>query len=183
MRKIKLYIASSLNGTIADSMGRVDWLESLPKPDNGDYGYADFFASVDTTLQGYNTYQQILDWKIPFPYPDKKNYVLTRKQNIQPAEFVSFINKHHLETILEIKNSKGKDIWLIGGGQVNTLLFNTRLIDEIWVFIMPIVLPGISIFEGLPILQELELLETRNYPTGVVALIYKPKKTEGQNPQ
>ena len=40
MRKIKLYIATSLNGKIAKSDGSVDWLESIPNPDKSDYGYA-----------------------------------------------------------------------------------------------------------------------------------------------
>jgi dihydrofolate reductase len=77
MRKIKLYIAMSLNGKITKTDGRVTWLETLPNADKMDYGYADFYESVDTTIQGFNTYKQVLDWGIDFPYADKKNYVIT----------------------------------------------------------------------------------------------------------
>jgi len=80
VRKIKLYIATSLNGKIASSDGNVDWLESIPNPEKTDYGYKAFYDSIDTTIQGYNTYNQILNWDIDFPYKGKKNYVLTKKK-------------------------------------------------------------------------------------------------------
>ena len=47
MRKLKLYIATSLNGKIAASDGSVDWLESIPKPENSDYGYKKFYDAAD----------------------------------------------------------------------------------------------------------------------------------------
>ena len=72
MRKIKLYIAISLNGKIAKSDGSVDWLELIPKPKDDDYGYSDFHKNIDTTIQGYSTYNQIMGWKIDFPYEEKE---------------------------------------------------------------------------------------------------------------
>ena len=76
MKKLKLYIAISLNGKIAKPDGSVDWLNNIPNPDNSDMGYTDFFESVDTTIQGYKTYKQVIDWGIEFPYKGKKNYVI-----------------------------------------------------------------------------------------------------------
>ena len=55
MRKIRLYIATSLNGKIARSDGSVDWLDAVPNPDKTDYGYTDFLESVDTTIMGNRT--------------------------------------------------------------------------------------------------------------------------------
>jgi dihydrofolate reductase len=173
VRKIKLYIAASLNGKIAQKDGSVDWLESLPNPDKLDYGYKEFYDSIDTTVQGYSTYNQIINWGIPFPYADKKNYVITQKQNLQNTEHVEFISQNHIPFIENLKKQKGKDIWLIGGGQVNTFLLNANLIDEIQVFIMPILLsPGIEIFEGFPNEKLLQLKESKSHPTGAVELKY-----------
>ena len=164
----------SLNGKIAQTDGSVHWLEAIPNPLKLDYGYADFYQSVDTTIQGYKTYEQILNWGIPFPYADKKNYVLTRKKKLENTEHVEFISRNPVSFLKNLKAQTGKDIWLIGGGQINTLLFNAHLIDELYVFIMPIVLSsGIELFETLPIEQQLELVETKTYPTGVVELRYK----------
>lgn len=173
MRKIKLYIAASLNGKIAQADGSVDWLESIPNPEKNDYGYADFYKSVDTTIQGYSTYNQVLSWGIDFPYPDKKNYVLTRKKGLANSADVEFVSENHADFIRQLKEEEGGDIWLIGGGQINSLLLDENLIDEIQVFIMPIVLSGgIEIFEAFPKEKALILIETKTYNSSVVELRY-----------
>lgn len=55
MRKIKLFIASSLDGFIARQDGSIDWLFT-----DADYGYSDFLKSVDTVLMGRKTYDKVL---------------------------------------------------------------------------------------------------------------------------
>lgn len=123
---------------------------------------------------GNKTYQQLIGWDIPFPYVGKKNYVLTRNESPAKSEFVEFIGANHIETIRQIKQQSGGDIWLIGGGQVNTLLYNSKLIDELFLFVMPVVLPdGIELFEGKPDLRQLSLLNSKTYASGVVELHYK----------
>ena len=66
MRKLILYIATSLDGFIADEKGKVDWLFQT-----GDYGYKKFLNSVDTLLIGNATYKQILTFG-KWPYKGKK---------------------------------------------------------------------------------------------------------------
>ena len=174
MRKIKSYIAISLNGKIAKLDGNVKWLEDLPNPDKLDYGYFDFYNSIDTTIQGYSTYDQIMSWGIDFPYADKKNYVITRKQNLENTEHVEFISENHAEFFRALKQQEGKDIWLVGGGGINTLLFNENLIDELQIFVMPIVLPGgIELFGSIPNEKGLKLIDSKTYATGAVELVYQ----------
>jgi len=174
MKKIKAYLAISLNGKISRADGRVDWLDALPNPDKLDYGYFEFYDSIDTTIQGYNTYAQVIGWNIDFPYGTKKNYVLTKKQDVAPSEHVEFISENHVEFLKDLKTQKGKDIWLIGGGQVNTMLLNENLIDELIVHVMPIILPdGIELFELIPKETFLKLVNSKSYPTGVVELVYQ----------
>ena len=108
MRNVKLYIAVSLNGKIAKLDGSVDWLEAIPNPEKIDHGYADFYKSIDTTIQGYNTYNQIIGWGIDFPYADKKNYVITRKQGIENTEYVEFITGNHIDFIRQLKKKSGE---------------------------------------------------------------------------
>lgn len=175
MRQIKLYIAMSLNGKIASKDGGVDWLEATPNPNNLDYGYVDFYDSVDTTIQGKATYQKIIDWGLEFPYTTTKNFVLTRNPNMENTKDVEFVSANHIPFIKQLKKYEGKDIWLIGGGQVNTLLLQAGLIDEIRVFLMPIIIPdGIGLFEALPPQTQLTLMDTMTFPTGVVELKYRP---------
>lgn len=173
MRKIKLYIATSLNGKIASSDGDVDWLESIPNPEKTDYGYAKFMDSIDTTIQGYTTYNQIINWGIEFPYKGKKNYVLTKKKDIKNTGFVEFITENHVDFIRDLKEQDGGDIWLIGGGQANTMILNAGLLDEIQVFVMPIILSGgIDLFDAFPVQTQLKLHETKSYSSGVVEMKY-----------
>ena len=174
MRKIKLYIAMSLNGKIAQKDGSVDWLESLPNPDKLDYGYTALIESVDTTLQGYTTYASIADRGIEVPTKDKTNYVLTNKKEIEDKPFIHFVTADHLNFIKNLKQQPGKDIWLIGGGQTNTWLFNEGLIDEMQVFVIPMVLTdGIELFELLPKESTLQLQEVISYSSGIVELRYR----------
>ena len=173
MKKIKLYIATSLNGKIAKSDGSVEWLEKIPDSEGVDHGYNEFYDSIDTTIMGYSTYKQVIDWGIEFPYKGKKNYVLTRKQDLENTEDVHFVKQNHGAFIRGLKSQLGKDIWLIGGGQINTLLWNEGLIDELIVFIMPIVLSGgIELFEGIPSQEHLKLNDTKTYKNGSIMMTY-----------
>ena len=74
MRKIVLFIATSIDGFIAGKNGNTDWLYT-----DGDFGYKEFYSSVDTVLMGYNTYYYIKHFP-KYPYPDKKNYVFSRQK-------------------------------------------------------------------------------------------------------
>ena len=71
MRKLSYFVACSLDGYIATTDGRVDWLFH-----DGDYGYEDFIQGVDTVLMGRNTYDFVLAggrWH----FPGKKGWVFS----------------------------------------------------------------------------------------------------------
>lgn len=168
----------SLNGKIADENGGVDWLDKIEHPENYDYGYQDFYHSIDTTIQGAATFRQITGWDIEFPYKDKKNYVFSRANDMESTAFAEVISENHIEFTKSLKNKEGKDIWLIGGGQINTLLLNEGLIDEMRIHVMPIVLTdGVDLFEGKPKQSMLQLIESKMNDNGVLELIYKLPKT------
>ncbi len=173
MRKIILYVAISLDGKIAKLDGDITWLESIPNPEKLDYGYADFYKNIDTTIMGNKTYEEVLGFDVPFPYPTKKNYVLTRQTGKTDTKFVNFVTGDILSFVKKIKVEKGKDIWLVGGSEVNTLFFNEGLVDELMIFVMPIVIgAGIPLFGDHPMEQSLHLVETKAFSTGVTMLRY-----------
>lgn len=164
----------SLNGKIARPDGSVDWLETIPNPDKTDYGYETFYEGIDTTLQGSRTYRQLLSWGIPFPYSGKKNVVFTRKKDLEDTPDVTFIREDPIKFLEELKSQDGKDIWLIGGGQTNTLVLNAGLIDELQVFVMPIILPeGVDLFGSIPAETSLRLLGSHSFSSGAVLLTYE----------
>ena len=162
----------SLNGTIARADGSVDWLDAVPNPEKTDYGYLEFMETIDTTIMGNNTYKQLVGWGIEFPYKGKTNYVLTNDTALTRDENVIFVSKDPATFIRDIKQAPGKGIWLIGGGQVNTLLLNEDLIDVIRLFIMPVVIPdGIDIFQDRPPETMFKLAEHKVYSSGVIELM------------
>ncbi|WP_278321672.1 dihydrofolate reductase family protein [Clostridium massiliamazoniense] len=59
-RKVVLYIAQSLDGYIARGNGDIDWLEGDGSEPDSDFGYNDFYESIDTIIIGRNTYEQII---------------------------------------------------------------------------------------------------------------------------
>lgn len=175
MKKLKLYLAISLNGKIARPNGDVDWLEAIPNPDSSDYGYYAFYNSIDTTVQGNNTYKMVLSFGVDFPYSDKTNYVLTRDGSLTNDEHVTYISDDAVNFVRALKKQDGLDIWLVGGAQLNTLFLNAGLVDEVTIHVMPIIIAdGIDLFAGQPIENQLTLIESKSYPSGVVELRYRP---------
>jgi dihydrofolate reductase len=175
MRKVILSLAMSLDGYIAKPNGDVEWLKSIPNPEKIDYGFSDFYKTIDTTIMGNNTYKEILGFGIPFPFPDKKNYILTKTP--QPdTEFVTFLSDA-VQVVEKLKKENGKNIWLVGGGQVNTIFLNHNLVDELLIRIVPIVLG-----EGLPLFDRkveetiFELLKTETFSTGIIQMTYRPMR-------
>ena len=173
MRTVQLYIAISLDGFIAKPDGDVKWLEEIPNPDKTDHGYADFYADLDTTLMGFKTYDKVLGYGIENPYPTTTNYVFSRNSSHADNDEYRFISQDPVEFTKQLKAQPGKNIWLIGGGQINTLLLNAGLIDEFLVFVMPIILgKGIPLFGGAVQEQSLALQESKIYTTGAMMLRY-----------
>lgn len=128
--------------------------------------------STDTTLMGHSTYKPIPDFDIPFPYPDKINYVFSRSKH-PDTEHVRFVQQNVAAFTTQLKQQPGQQIWLIGGGQLNTLLLNAGLIDEIILTLLPTLLGG-----GIPLLaqgaqeQQLQLLGSKCYSNGFVQIRY-----------
>jgi dihydrofolate reductase len=178
MRQVILYIAASLDNFIARPDGDVEWLNSAEYSlQNEDYGYSLIQKTIDTTLMGNNTYRMIMGFDVPFPYPDKTNYVFSRSQKNEDTEFVTFITGDIPNFVKQLKREKGQDIWLIGGGQINTLLLNSGLIDKVILTLIPVILgQGIPLFEGQTKETRFDLETSQTYDNGFVQLTLKNKK-------
>jgi dihydrofolate reductase len=169
MRKIKLFIASSLDGHIAKEDGSVDWL-----PENVDSGYGSFYSSIDTILMGKKTYEQILTFG-KYPYKDKTSYVFTRNTNKQKDENVEFTSDVE-EFVEKLISSSGKDIWLVGGSDIASTFLNHKLVDELILSVIPVVLgKGIPLFNNIKEEIKLELTKTTEYAE-LIELHYKVLK-------
>lgn len=177
MTKIKLYIATSLDGYIAREDGALDWLDAIPNPEKIDYGYTDFIKTIDTVIMGRKTYEEVLGFGVDWPYPDSTTYVLTSDVNYRTkTENTKVLNEVSIETIELLKKQSKKDIWNIGGGEVITAFLNLGQIDEMILSMIPVILgSGIPLFPGSPKETSFELTDTCAFDTGIVNLSYKRK--------
>lgn len=157
MRKVVLYIASSLDGYIARENGDVDWL-----PQSDVSGYDEFYKTVDVIIMGKTTYDQVLTFG-KYPYKNKKSYVFTKSQNStkdENTEFVSGVD----EFVKDILPNLEGNIWLVGGGQIISTFVNHGIVDEIILSIVPVVLgKGIPLFQNIQKEIKLELVKTTNH--------------------
>ena len=169
--KFTYYIATSLDGFIARSDGSVDWLPQS-KQGGEDYGYSDFYNSVDALVIGRVTYEQILgfgDW----PYPNNPTFILTSSSlttNRNDVKIVAAID----QLIDELNQSGYRHIWLVGGGTTAGKFLDNQLIDRVIQTIVPIALgEGIPLFVGHTIERELQIERTCQFADGFVQISYE----------
>jgi dihydrofolate reductase len=176
MRKVVIYIAASLDGYIADSEGSVDWLP--PVSVDEDYGYTEFLATVDATLLGRTTYDQVLTFG-EWSYPKLTNYVFTHQPPAEAAHpSVRFVTEDPAAFVRQLKQQEGGTIWLIGGSLLAAPLFAAGLVDELMLFVVPRLLGA-----GIPLwrqghAQPLQLLRTHAWPDGMTLLHYQVAAAE-----
>jgi len=169
-RKIIAYIAVSADGYIARPDGDVKWLDR-PKG-SGDYGMADFYKTIDTIIMGKKTYDLGLTWG-QTSYPGKKNYVFTRSSPA-PAKDIEFVNEDVGGFVERVRKQKGKDIWLVGGAELNGAFLDAGAIDEFIIHVIPVL-----IGDGIPLVPrrhrelQLDLVSSLQYEDGVVRLHYR----------
>ena len=169
MRNIILYTAASLDHYIARNNGAIDWLF-----DDQDYGYTNFYAHIDTLLMGNNTYKTVKSFG-SFPHNDRHCIVFSHlpKPSTDKEPSVEFVNTNIVPFVAQLKAQAGGDIWLVGGGEINTLLLNAQLIDKMVLSIHPILLGnGIPLFRQPYKTTNWLLTNCQAYQSGLVQLSY-----------
>lgn len=149
MRKVILYMATSIDGFVASPDGSVDWL--LTDVEIGsEHGFESFVKTVDTLLMGRTTYEQTVsfgDW----PFSDHQIVVYSNK-TFEPSTPNTTVQTFDPKFIQNLKQEEGKDLWLFGGGALNHTFLEHDLIDEMMIFTQSTVLGlGIGIFGNRPI--------------------------------
>ena len=147
-RKLVLYIAVSLDGYIATDEHEMDWLFAVEG--EGDNGFAKFYDTIDTVLVGRTTYDWILQHEktVDKIYNDKKCYVFTRTER-PPIKHITFISNDAVGFVKELKHKDGKNIWVVGGGELLQVFLEEKLVDELFITVAPILLgKGIPLFKG-----------------------------------
>lgn len=173
--KNSIFIATSLDGYIADRNGRLDWLNTVPNPHNDDMGYVAFTSRIDAIVMGRNTYETVVGFGVDWPY-DKPVFVLSKQLKEIPKHLNEkvFLINGSLPKILEQIHQRGYNRLYIDGGVTIQHFLEEDLIDEMVLTHIPILLGGgVRLFSEMPKLLKFELIETKTYLKQVVQTLYR----------
>jgi dihydrofolate reductase len=172
-RKVIVHIATSADGYIARPDGDLDWLTSRPAP-KGFYGMNAFMRTIDTMLLGRKTYDDSLRLGGTFD-PKSRHVVFSRHApppDVPPG--VEFVNAAIGPFVSGLRAQPGKDIWLMGGGELIASFLDEQVIDEFVVSVVPV-----FIGDGIPLIARrhrhvpLALQSTERFDDGLVQLHYR----------
>lgn len=178
-REIILFSAMSIDGFIARKNGSLDWLFEFDEGSNNESTeiFKEFYSTIDTTIMGRKTYDQICKEGQNNPYPEKENYVISKTKH-DKNDYVNYYNQNIDDLITRLKGKEGKPIWLVGGGVLNSYFQKMNYIDKIIFDIIPVILgDGIRIFEGNEISEnnKYELEKVNTYKSKRIQVHYLRK--------
>jgi dihydrofolate reductase len=183
--KTQYYTASSLDGFIADPNNSLDWLFQFGEPEETDY--PDFLRDVGALAMGSTTYEWILTHQIrpgtdqpqPWPY-QQPAWVFTSRslQGVQGAD-IRFVRGDVRPVHRQmVEAAGGKNVWLVGGGELVGQFYDHGLLDEVIVSIAPVTLGG-----GAPLLPRaittppLRLVSVTTFGDAFAQLRYEVPRT------
>ena len=186
MRKLVLFMHTSVDGFVAGPNGEMDWIHV----DDEIFDYAgDRTDRADTALYGRVTYDMMEGyWPTAADQPGATKHDIQHSNwyNSVPKVVLSktltsdklrnriVISENLLEEINQLKLAPGKEIIIFGSPTAAHALMQENLIDEYWLFVNPILLAqGIPMFKDIKDRIKLKLLTSKAFASGVVCLHYE----------
>jgi dihydrofolate reductase len=188
MRKLVLFMHTSLDGFVAGPNGEMDWINV----DEDMFEYAgNQTDQSDTALYGRVTYQMMESyWPTAGDQPDATKHdkqhsswynKVTKVVLSKTMEGVKLTNLHIIsndlpDEIIKLKQAPGKNILIFGSPTAAHSLMTENLIDDYWLFVNPILLgQGIPLFKGIIDRIKLKFITSNTFSSGVVCLHYERK--------
>ena len=162
MTRVQYFVASTLDGFIADEHDSLDWLMKQPIDEDGPMNYGAFMEGVGALVMGATTYQWVVDhesaqdpdWQWPYEQPC---WVFTHRTGLEvrPGADVRFVQGPVADTHAEITAAAGeKNVWVVGGGDLVGQYADLGLLDDVFVSVAPVTLGA-----GRPLLPRVLDLE------------------------
>jgi dihydrofolate reductase len=194
MSRVQYYCAMSLDGFIAESDDTIEWLTSYSP--SGEYGgapddeapmpgaYLRFYDGVGALVSGSVTYDFVrrdVEGGGEWPYRDKPFWLLTtRDLPIVEGDGVDIrvvrgAVRDHFDEMM--RSAGGKNLWVLGGGNVASQFADEGLLDEVIVTVVPVVLGnGKPLFDRRLPGGAMRLTDVRPYAIGMVELTYEIRR-------
>ena len=141
--KTAVFIATSLDGYIARSDGNIDWLMSGENPENDDFGYGEFIASINAIIMGRATFEKILsfpDW----PYGNIPVFVLSSTRRSVPVGLegkASFTELGPIQLLSTLASQGYNRLYIDGCKTIHSFLREDAL-DELIISTIPVFIGG-----------------------------------------
>lgn len=171
MRKVVYSVGTSLDGYIAGPGESLDFLHLRPS----NYSMGPFFKTIDVGLMGRKTYDagvRLNGGK--FESFGLRCYIFSRSLPEKEEGLATFVRAEPRKLLGELRQQKGKDIWLIGGGELAREFLKEDLVDVLYLAIVPVLIGG-----GTPLFaagfpqREFVLKESKTYSGGLITLRYE----------
>jgi len=168
-------MAITLDGFVARKDHSLDWLTKQKTADE-DHGFAEFLEKIDVIVMGSGSFRTVLGFDA-WPY-EKPVVVLsnTMTDDAVPAELANKVEITNLspeDLMIEMERRGWPRVYVDGGAVVQSFL-KLGLINDFKLAIVPVLLgDGIRLFGNLPSDVDLELTDTKAFPSGLVELRYK----------
>lgn len=165
--KTVFYSATTLDGYIADEHDSLDWLFVQDQDESGPLNYDDFIKDVGAICMGATTYQWVLDHNArtgdKWAY-EQPSWVFTHRE-FAPQEGVTFTADDVKDVHAEMATAAGgKDVWVVGGGDLAGQFADAGLLDELILYIAPVTLgAGRPLFPRRRDLVLLELAQNKAF--------------------
>jgi dihydrofolate reductase len=183
--KTQYYTAASLDGYIADRQHSLDWLFQFQE--NATSDYPAFIQSVGAVAMGASTYEWLLrrhllpgaEKPMAWPY-SQPSWIFTSRELPRVAGDIRFargdVRPIHEEMV---KAAAGKNVWIVGGGDLVGQFHDQGLLDEIIVTIASVTLgDGAPLLPRAIITPPLKLVSVRAYGSAFAQLTYEVQKKE-----
>lgn len=141
MARILGYIASSLDGMIADQDDNLDWLFAYDGMELGDHDYNKFLKRIRTVVMGRRTYDFIARQPSDWAYGAQRVIVVTSRPIENPVAEIE-VRSDVDALVNELRALDDGDVWMLGGGQLQMAFLERGALDEIEIYVMPEMLGG-----------------------------------------
>ncbi|MFW0790573.1 dihydrofolate reductase family protein [Gordonia sp. CPCC 205333] len=146
MTRFRYFTAASLDGFLADDDDNLDWLMTQPIDEDGPLNYSEFIAGIGALVMGATTYQWVVEhnatsgesWQYTQP-----TWVFTHRQLAPVVDNVTIAAGAAIDfrqTLAEAAD--GKDVWIVGGGDLAAQFADAGMLDEVLVSFAPVTLGG-----------------------------------------
>lgn len=182
--KTQYYTATSLDGFIATEDDSLEWL--FPLGELGESSYPEFIAEVGALAMGSSTYEWMLrnedkmiaETGSSWPYEQPTWIFTTRQLPVIAGADVRFVKGDVREAHAQMREAaSGKNIWIVGGGDLAGQFHDAGLLDEMIVQVGSVTLgKGKPLFPRQVLSPVLKLVAVRQMGGSMVELRYEVGK-------